>query len=286
MSFNHFIIGTFTRNTPSLGTAGRFLVGVVGLLSCSESQPTILCYKLRAMELACNCCRFKKKEQRFDSTKIPDLVDNVRYDLIHHHAHIGTAALQAAISIYTHAEPLAHFIAPAEYGLTPHQKTEIGSKLISKLLKKILADITFFRRDTADQPLFMMHAPPVKPNDLPANTQPASLVTCDKKINGVKIPSTSSALPTTISSAANCHTHQFPPASPENLTPQRSLMEKNIAGANSQSPPFIQPDTSPPKIDSSGGDTSSCPNVVRYFFKRYVTLCCTNSYIAARAIRF
>lgn len=99
---------------------------------------------------------FKKKEQRFDSSKIPDLVDNVRYDLIHNHAHIGTAALQAAFSIYTHVEPLAHFIAPAEYGLTAKQKTEIGIKLIPKLLKKILSDITFFRQppDTDTQPPF------------------------------------------------------------------------------------------------------------------------------------
>ncbi|XP_053991375.1 uncharacterized protein LOC128883241 [Hylaeus volcanicus] len=98
----------------------------------------------RWQELSNSWYRVKKK--RFDSSKLPDLVDNVRYDLIHNHTYIGTAALKAAFSIYTQVEPLASFLGPAEYGLTPKQKIVIGVSLIPKLLKKIIADITFSRQ--------------------------------------------------------------------------------------------------------------------------------------------
>jgi hypothetical protein len=93
-----------------------------------------------------NFCRYRVKKKRFDSSKLPDLVDNVRYDLIHNHTYIGTAALKAAFSIYTQVEPLVSFLGPAEYGLTPKQKIVIGVSLIPKLLKKIIADITFSRQ--------------------------------------------------------------------------------------------------------------------------------------------
>lgn len=97
-------------------------------------------------------CRFDSNNNKFDSSKIPDVVDNVRFDLIHHHTHIGTQALHIAFEIYNNVVPLSNFVSPAEYGITPEEKAEIGSRSISRLIRKILKDVTFFRQ-ASDQPL-------------------------------------------------------------------------------------------------------------------------------------
>lgn len=58
---------------------------------------------------------------------------------------MGTQALEIAFEIYRHIEPLVNFVAPAEYGLVGEEKAEIGVRTISRLLRKILNDVTFFR---------------------------------------------------------------------------------------------------------------------------------------------
>lgn len=78
--------------------------------------------------------------------------------------------MNIGFEIYKQVEPLGNFVAPAEYGLTPQEKAEIGTKSIPKLLKKILKDVTFFRQ-TPD-PSFV----PSQPSPTPAVTSRLSAV--------------------------------------------------------------------------------------------------------------
>lgn len=91
-----------------------------------------------------------KKTKLIDASKVPDVVDHIRFDLVHHHSHLGDA-LEAAFKVLAVAEPLGNYAQPQEYGLTAEEKVEIGASVVSKLLKKILRDLTFWR-DEASHP--------------------------------------------------------------------------------------------------------------------------------------
>ncbi|VTZ66488.1 acid phosphatase, putative [Plasmodium chabaudi chabaudi] len=87
---------------------------------------------------------FKKNINKYDTSKIPDIVDNVRFDLIHHHSYLGSG-LDKAFEIYNLIEPLANFISQAEYGITPEEKVKIGVNIVGKLLRKLIHDVTYYR---------------------------------------------------------------------------------------------------------------------------------------------
>ncbi|CEM21967.1 unnamed protein product [Vitrella brassicaformis CCMP3155] len=80
----------------------------------------------------------------FDTSKVPDLVDNVRFDLIHHHPYLGNA-LDTALTIHSLIEPLGNYAQPQEYGVNNEQKLKIGASVVHKLLRKIVRDLTFWR---------------------------------------------------------------------------------------------------------------------------------------------
>ncbi|ETW40243.1 hypothetical protein PFNF135_05383, partial [Plasmodium falciparum NF135/5.C10] len=87
---------------------------------------------------------YKKNKNKYDTSKIPDIVDNVRFDLIHHHSYLGSG-LDKAFEIYNQIEPLANFISQAEYGITPQDKVKIGVHIVGKLLRKLIHDVTYYR---------------------------------------------------------------------------------------------------------------------------------------------
>ncbi|ANQ10448.1 Acid phosphatase [Plasmodium coatneyi] len=87
---------------------------------------------------------FRKNKNNYDTSKIPDIVDNIRFDLIHHHSYLG-CGLDKAFEIYNQIEPLANFISQAEYGITPEEKVKIGVNIVGKLLRKLIHDVTFYR---------------------------------------------------------------------------------------------------------------------------------------------
>ncbi|CRG95807.1 acid phosphatase, putative [Plasmodium gallinaceum] len=87
---------------------------------------------------------FKKNNNRYDTSKIPDIVDNIRFDLIHHHSYLGSG-LDKAFEIYNLIEPLANYISQAEYGITSEEKVKIGVNIVGKLLRKLIHDVTFYR---------------------------------------------------------------------------------------------------------------------------------------------
>jgi hypothetical protein len=74
---------------------------------------------------------------QFDVSKIPDIYDVLKYYLIHN-AHLS---LPGVAEIYPISKALADVIVPQEYGITPEEKKELGSKICHNLLKKILFDL-------------------------------------------------------------------------------------------------------------------------------------------------
>eukprot|EP01069_Polyplicarium_translucidae_P012954 Polyplicarium_translucidae@DN679_c0_g1_i1.p2 len=83
---------------------------------------------------------------RYDISKVPDLVDNIRFDLIHHNAHLG-AALHPAFEIYRLVKAPGNIVAPLEYGLTSREKVEIAVTSNAQLVEKVLKDLDFFETD-------------------------------------------------------------------------------------------------------------------------------------------
>ncbi|ORM39455.1 Inositol hexakisphosphate and diphosphoinositol-pentakisphosphate kinase [Babesia sp. Xinjiang] len=91
----------------------------------------------------------KGPDNQFQYTVIADIVDNLRYDLIHHHTYLGVG-LDTAFEIYNLVEPLSAVLSPCEYGVTPTERLTIGVKVAGKLLQKIVHDVTLHKNTCDD----------------------------------------------------------------------------------------------------------------------------------------
>jgi hypothetical protein len=80
---------------------------------------------------------YSTKNNKYDLTKVPDVYDMLRYDLLHN-AHLNLAGLE---ELYTLAKNFENCVVPQEYGTDPQEKRSIGSKMCSALLEKINADL-------------------------------------------------------------------------------------------------------------------------------------------------
>ena len=54
---------------------------------------------------------------RFDTSKVPDLYDYMKYDVIHNTDRV----MPIAVPLFSHARDLAAFVVPREYGMTPEE---------------------------------------------------------------------------------------------------------------------------------------------------------------------
>lgn len=79
---------------------------------------------------------FNKKKMRFDMSKIPDIYDCAKYDILHNR-HLNLKHMR---ELYICSKALADFVIPSEYGMTADEKRLIGSKICATLCSKILAD--------------------------------------------------------------------------------------------------------------------------------------------------
>lgn len=68
---------------------------------------------------------FKKKENRYDLTKVPDLHDMTRYD----HIHNGHLALSSLEELRALCKKFADCVVPQEYGVDETDKRQLGSKM-------------------------------------------------------------------------------------------------------------------------------------------------------------
>ena len=85
---------------------------------------------------------YDEKKQKFDISKIPDIYDNIKYDLIHNKQIIGKTAYE----LYKTIDNLADFVMPLEYGIKIEDKIKIGITFIKPLLTKIYNDLLWLNR--------------------------------------------------------------------------------------------------------------------------------------------
>ena len=77
------------------------------------------------------------KKDKFDISKIPDIYDNIKYDIIHNKDLMNSSAYE----LFDEISILANFVMPLEYGITRDEKISIGLKIIKPLLNKIYSDL-------------------------------------------------------------------------------------------------------------------------------------------------
>ncbi|CAI5944715.1 unnamed protein product [Closterium sp. NIES-65] len=85
---------------------------------------------------------YNPRKDRFNISKIPDVYDSAKYDLVHNR-HLGLKGLD---ELYLLAKArslpeMANGVIPNEYGITPYSKLKIGAKVAQRLLGKILIDL-------------------------------------------------------------------------------------------------------------------------------------------------
>ena len=87
-----------------------------------EDEKIILIYK-RWIKLYQDF--YNKKKNRFDISKIPDVYDNIKYDIIHNKSILN----DDAYNLYYCISLLANFVMPLEYGITVEEKIKIGYRV-------------------------------------------------------------------------------------------------------------------------------------------------------------
>ena len=75
---------------------------------------------------------------KWDFSKIPDIYDCIKYDVIHNHETL--LRMTGVPELYVVAKSLADVVIPQEYGMTATEKLGIGVKICQPLLRKIISD--------------------------------------------------------------------------------------------------------------------------------------------------
>ena len=97
---------------------------------------------------------YDSDENRFDLSRIPDVHDNVRFDVLHN-PHLGlSSTLQ---KLYELAKSMADCVVPQEYGTTVAEKRSVGVKICSSLLEKIRYDLNIARTDNKVDMRYMIN---------------------------------------------------------------------------------------------------------------------------------
>mmetsp|Transcript_15097 Transcript_15097/g.14496 ORF Transcript_15097/g.14496 Transcript_15097/m.14496 type:complete len:1181 (+) Transcript_15097:105-3647(+) len=81
---------------------------------------------------------FSPKTQKFDLTKVPDIYDMIRFDVLHN-SHLELDGLHELFELSSAFE---NSVVPQEYGTDRDDKRRIGSKMCKQLLEKIKYDLT------------------------------------------------------------------------------------------------------------------------------------------------
>ncbi|GMH48361.1 hypothetical protein TL16_g00275 [Triparma laevis f. inornata] len=87
---------------------------------------------------------YDDESEEFDLTKIPDVHDNVRFDMLHN-PHLGLSSTLA--TLYKLAKLMADCVVPQEYGITIKEKREVGTKMCKALIEKIKYDLIIAKTD-------------------------------------------------------------------------------------------------------------------------------------------
>ena len=108
---------------------------------------------------------YDEDKDEFDLSRVPDVHDNVRFDMLHN-PHLGlTVTLK---KLYDLAKPMADCVVPQEYGTTTEEKISIGHKMCQALLEKIKYDLIIARTDNQVDMRYLINME--YSADLPINT--------------------------------------------------------------------------------------------------------------------
>lgn len=87
---------------------------------------------------------YDPEKDEFDLSRIPDVHDNVRFDVLHN-PHLGLS--KSLQKLYKLAKLMADCVVPQEYGTTFAEKRSVGLKICHGLLEKIAYDLRSARED-------------------------------------------------------------------------------------------------------------------------------------------
>ena len=88
-------------------------------------------------------CKLEKdflnqKNGLFDISKVPDIYDCIKYDLLHNSSIMKCDTTE---ELYTYAKNMADVVIPQEYGMTRAEKLTIAQGICAPLLRKIKQDL-------------------------------------------------------------------------------------------------------------------------------------------------
>mmetsp|Transcript_103871 Transcript_103871/g.294270 ORF Transcript_103871/g.294270 Transcript_103871/m.294270 type:complete len:1058 (+) Transcript_103871:42-3215(+) len=78
-----------------------------------------------------------KKKNKWNISKVPEIFDGVKFDLLHH----PWLAPTSFLPLYETAKKLNDVIVPHEYGCDMYGRVKVGSTVCQRLLRKLLADM-------------------------------------------------------------------------------------------------------------------------------------------------
>mmetsp|Transcript_38277 Transcript_38277/g.114608 ORF Transcript_38277/g.114608 Transcript_38277/m.114608 type:complete len:502 (-) Transcript_38277:199-1704(-) len=97
---------------------------------------------------------YDEEADTFDLSRVPDVHDNVRFDMLHN-PHLGlTGTLE---KLYNLAKNMADCVVPQEYGTTIAEKRSVGVKMCRALLEKIKYDLIIARTDNEVDMRYMIN---------------------------------------------------------------------------------------------------------------------------------
>jgi len=100
------------------------------------------------------CKLYDEEKDKFDLSRVPDVHDNVRFDMLHN-PHLGLSRTLG--KLYKLAKLMADCVVPQEYGTTVEEKKSIGCKMCSTLLDKIKYDLIIARTDNQVDMRYMIN---------------------------------------------------------------------------------------------------------------------------------
>uniref|UniRef100_UPI0037E8EDA1 inositol hexakisphosphate and diphosphoinositol-pentakisphosphate kinase 2 isoform X1 n=1 Tax=Semicossyphus pulcher TaxID=241346 RepID=UPI0037E8EDA1 len=93
---------------------------------------------------------FRMKNGRYDISKIPDIYDCVKYDVIHN----ATLGLEDTLELFRLSRALADIVIPQEYGINKPEKLDIAYAYCLPLVRKIQLDL---QRTHEDESVNKLH---------------------------------------------------------------------------------------------------------------------------------
>lgn len=95
---------------------------------------------------------FRKKIGTYDLTKVPEVYDMCRYDILHN-SHLALGVLD---DLFRVSELFADCVVPQEYGIDENEKRTIGIKMCHALLRKIQYDLNAAKSATQMDMQFLL----------------------------------------------------------------------------------------------------------------------------------